>query len=204
MPTRDKDDRPVNKESQAGELAADKADFERRRKIIKASAAVVPAILTIRSGAAAAMTSINQCEERDAAAAALLPEDMSVVTEADEWVRMEAWEVKVYLRGTNNPATVLYGVPESGVIPSLLGDYQVWYDEDGNTRANISPYKDYVDVVKQKEFDAGQSVFLMCYVDASAGLFNWYPQTPVVNMDQSASPITASCLCSVNPDFTMG
>ena len=59
MPTRDKDERPVDGQPQAGEVAVDTAVSAHRRKIIKASAAIVPAIMTIRSGAAAAVTSLN-------------------------------------------------------------------------------------------------------------------------------------------------
>ena len=204
MPTRDKDERPVNGQPQAGEVTVDKTVSEHRRKIIKASAAIVPAIMTIRSGAAAAMTSVNQCEARDAAAAALLPESMNVVAEPDEWVRMEAWEIKMVINDPKDPPTLLYGIPDNGVVPSTLEHYSVWYDEYGNTRSAISPYKDFVDVVKKKEFEAGKAVFCMCYVNAADGSFSVYPQRPVATLDIAASPITASCMCSVNPDFTLG
>jgi len=204
MPTRDKDERPADGQSQAGEAAVDKAVSEHRRKIIKASAAVVPAIMTIRSGAAVAMTSINQCEARDAASAALLPESEGVAGDPDEWVRMEALEVKVVVNDPKDPPTTLYGIPDNGVVPGSINNYTVWYDEDGNTRESKMPYKEYVDVVKKKEFDAGKIVFLLCYVDTASGHYSWYPQKPVAIMDVSASAITASCLCSVNPDFTMG
>ena len=204
MPTRDMDERLADGQSQASDIAPDKTVSEHRRKIIKASAAVVPAIMTIRSGAAVAMTSLNQCEERDAANAALLPESQYVVGDPDEWVRMEAWEVKVVVDNPNDPPVVVYGVPDNGVVPSQLSNYDVWYDLDGHTKSSRAPYKEYTDVVKQKEFDAGKRVYLLCYVDAASGSYNWYPQTPVASLDVSASPITGSCLCSVNPDFTLG
>ncbi|MDX2457484.1 MAG: hypothetical protein QNL87_08260 [Gammaproteobacteria bacterium] len=204
MPTRDKDEGPAVDQSQAGGVALDQAVSEHRRKIIRASAAIVPAIMTIRSGAAVAMASINQCEERAAASAALLPESDNVVGDPDEWVRMEAWEIKVVVNDPKDPPTTLYGVPDNGVVPSLLSSYSVWYDEDGNTRESKNPYKEYIDVVKKKEFDAGKVVYLLCYVDAASGSYNWYPQRPVATLDKAASPINGSCLCSVNPDFTMG
>jgi hypothetical protein len=204
MPTKDKDDGPVAEYSQTGEVAVDREVSEHRRKIIKASAAIVPAIMTIRSGAAVAMTSINQCEARDAASAALLPESKGVTGDPDEWVRMEALEIKVVVNDPKDPPIILYGVPDNGVVPGSLNDYTVWYDEDGNTRESRMPYKEYVDVVKKKEFEAGKVVFLLCYVDAASGHYSWYPQKPVAIMDVSASAITASCMCSVNPDFTMG
>ncbi len=204
MPIKDKDDGPVVEFLQTGDLALDKKVSEHRRKIIKASAAVVPAIMTIRSGAALAMTSINQCEARDAAAAALLPDSAMVVAEPDQWVRMEAWEIKVVVNDPKDPPTILYGIPDNGVVPSTLKDYTVWYDENGNTRSSVNPYKEYVDVVKKKEFKAGKAVFCMCYVDAASGSFSVHPQQPIATRDVAASPITASCLCSVNPDFTLG
>ena len=200
MPTKDKDDGPVAGYPQTGEVAVDKKVSEHRRKIIKASAAVVPAIMTIRSGAAVAMTSVNLCEEKDAARAALLPESDYVVYARDEWVRMEALCVEV----GKKPSITLYGVPDNGVVPGSLANYTVWYDEYGATTSSTPPIKDYVELVKQKEFDAGKVCYLLCSVDATSGVFTWYPQQPVTIMDQSASAITASCLCSVNPDFTMG
>lgn len=200
MPTKDMDDGPVAGYSQTGEVALDKKVSEHRRKIIKASAAVVPAIMTIRSGAAAAMTSINHCEERDAARAALLPKSEYVVDAKDEWVRMEALCVEV----GNNPSITIYGVPDNGVVPGSRTNYTVWYDEYGATTSSTPPIKDYNELVKKKEFDAGKVCYLLCSVDATSGVFTWYPQQPVTILDQSASAITASCLCSVNPDFTMG
>jgi len=203
MPTKDKDERPAVEHPQTGNLA-EKDVSEHRRKIIKASAAVVPAIMTIRSGAALAMTSINQCEARDSAAAALLPDSEMVVSEPDQWVRMEVWEIKMVVNDPKAPPTILYGIPDNGVVPSTLEDYTVWYDENGRTRSSVNPYKEYVDVVKKKEFEAGKAVFCMCYVDAASGSFSVHPQQSIAIRDVAASPITASCLVSVNPDFTLG
>ena len=201
MPIKDKDDGPVVEFLQTGEVAADKKAFQHRRKIIKASAAVVPAIMTIRSGAAVAMTSINQCEERDAARAALLPESQYAVGDPDEWVRMEAMSVVI----GNNPSITLYSVPDNGVVTRTLADYTVWYDETGSTKENKGSYKEYVEIVKQKDIDdTGKVVFLLCYVDAASGVYSWYPQKPVATLDVGASAITGSCLCSVNPDFKLG
>jgi len=204
MPTKDKDDGPVVEFLQTGDVALNKKVSQHRRKIIKVSAAVVPAIMTIRSGAAAALTSINQCEARDAAAAALLPESAMVAPEPDEWVRMEAWEIKVKISDAKDPPITLYGVPDNGVVPGTLEHYSVWYDENGNTGMTTHPYKEYVDVVKKKEFGDGRAVFCMCYVDTASGSFSVHPQQAVATLDVAASPITASCLCSVNPDFTLG
>ena len=201
MATKDTDDRPVVEQLPAGGETVNKGISRQRRKIIKASAAVVPAIMTIRSGAAAAMTSVNQCEEKDAAAAALLPASMNVVAEPDEWVRMGAWKIEVVIGNPHDPATVLYGIPDNGVVPSTLNDYSVWYDESGNT--NSKKNKEYVKEVTKDEFNKGERVFCMCYVNIASGTFSVYPQQPVVNLDVESSPITASCLTSVSPDFTM-
>jgi len=127
-----------------------------------------------------------------------------VTGDPDEWVCMEALEIKVVVNDPKDPPILLYGIPDNGIVPSTLNDYTVWYDEDGNTRERKMPYKEYVDVVKKKEFDAGKVVFLLCYVDAASGHYTWYPQKPVAILDVAASAITASCLTSVHPDFTMG
>jgi len=91
MPTKDKDDGPVAGFTQTGEVAIDKKVSEHRRKIIKASAAVVPAIMTLRSGAAVAMASSYQCFEHGADATDVDP----VIGDGDgiphdEWTRMDA------------------------------------------------------------------------------------------------------------------
>jgi len=187
MPTKDTDDRPVVEQLPAGGVVVTKDISKQRRKIIKASAAVVPAIMTIRSGAAAAMTSLNLCVERDALAAKGIPlseyalgDDEAFAT--DEWVRVKGLKIK-----SGNDS--LYGVPDVG------GQYTVWYDESGI---------EYTGNVNANQIDRGTEVYLLAYVDSASGSYNWYPQKPVAFADQQASPITGSCLCSVNPDFTLG
>jgi len=209
MPTRDKDERPADGQLPAGEAAPDRAISEHRRKIIKASAAVVPAIMTIRSGAAAAMTSINLCEVKDAARANLLPESKRVLGDSvdesalDEWTRIKGKQV-------SHGNTTYY------CAQNMSGAWEC-YDKDGNpppgipltnpsanaaanTSANASGSLPGNSLTEAK-IDAGKDVYLMAYVDTTAGGYTWYPQKIMVVRDQAASPLTGSCLCSVNPDM---
>ena len=205
MPTRDKDERPVAQDLQTGRVAAESAVSEHRRKIIKASAAVVPAIMTIRSGAAAAMNSINQCIEEDARRGGLLTDTDKLVwgddpineplDALDEWFRVAVWMVQVKV---GNADVNLYGLPESGIVSDNIDHYSKWYDETGSTvdsKNNSSPY---TEIVKDKEFDAGKLVYVLAYVDTERPPYpyiTWYPKP----LEGEVSPITGSCLCSVNP-----
>ena len=135
MPARDKDERPVAQDSQAGKVAVDGAVSEHRRKIIKASAAIVPAIMTLRSGAAAAVASSYQCFNHgpDTTEIDYVLGDNSLDPPHDEWVRMGAMKVVT----EDDPPTTFYGVPNSGVVlGSKKSDYTEWYDEDGIEHAH--------------------------------------------------------------------
>lgn len=155
-----------------------------RRKLIKASAAVLPAIMTLRSGAAAAMVSNDQCIADDAALAENLPDSKLVwgdsldenILELDAWVRVPGRRIVV---GND----ILYGVPDS------QGNYstgQEWYDKNGNI---------YSGNVNQNKVDRGTDVYLLAYVDSEDGSYSWYPRIAPAG----ANPITGSCLCSVDP-----
>jgi hypothetical protein len=92
MFTRDKDGRPVAGHLQTGEVAEDRDVSKHRRRIIRASAAVVPAIMTLRSGAAAAMVSSYQCftHGEDASNVDRVLGDEEGDPPHDEWTRMDA------------------------------------------------------------------------------------------------------------------
>lgn len=188
MPTKDKDERPVV-EHQRTDNMVEKDVSEQRRKIIKASAAAVPAIMTLRSGAAAAMTSINLCIDEDAARGNLLPENKLVWGDSideplgalDEWARVKGKKV------TKGQSTYY-------CVKNMSGAWEC-YDSDGNPPPGSS--------LNDTEIEAGMDVYLLAYVDTVSGGYTWYPQKILVVQDQAASPITGSCLCSVNPDINL-
>ena len=113
MPTKDTDDRPAVEQVPAGGEAVNKDISRQRRKIIKASAAVVPAIMTLRSGAAAAAGSLTGCVDRDKARAAgetvdTVLGDNSNDPAHDEWARVPGKAGrKIITQGTQD---VYYGV----------------------------------------------------------------------------------------------
>ena len=128
MPTKDTDDRPAVEQVPAGGEAVNKDISRQRRKIIKASAAVVPAIMTLRSGAAAAAGSLTGCVDRDKARAAgetvdTVLGDNSNDPAHDEWARVPGKAGrKIITQGTQD---VYYGV--------LLKDLSfAYYDSTGS------------------------------------------------------------------------
>ena len=74
-----------------------------RRKLIKASAAAVPALMTLRSGAAAAVASSYQCLDRGATVDNKILGDEDSDPSNDQWVRVEAKPGKIvtYTNGAN-------------------------------------------------------------------------------------------------------
>ena len=204
MTTKDTDDRPVVEQLPAGGETVNKDISRQRRKIIKASAAVVPAIMTIRSGAAAAaMTSLHACVDKDAARSAA-----KVVYEApDEWVRVAGMEVTYKDTSTAPPTYIkLYGIPNKGAVPGIPDNYTDWYDKNGST----TNAKGKVYEVKKKEFETPEDkvVYLLVHVDIGpeGNEFFMYPKDATLMSDQMSmdgSQITASCMCSVDPNFTM-
>jgi len=131
MPTRDKDDRPADGQSQTGEVAADKAVFEHRRKIIKASVVAVPAIMTLRSGAAAAMASAYQCFNHgpDTNNIDLVLGDDENDPPHDEWSRMEA--IPACLITGNNSKTYC-GVKNANSSWTEAQDWDWWFIDENH------------------------------------------------------------------------
>lgn len=67
--------------------SAPPAETAGRRAFLKKSAAAVPVILTLRSGAALAASSITACADRDADRATAFPPRIDPVKDADIWMR---------------------------------------------------------------------------------------------------------------------
>jgi hypothetical protein len=124
MATKDTDDRPVVEQLPAGGETVNKDISRQRRKIIKASAAVVPAIMTLRSGAAAAMNSSYQCFNHGADA----PNVDVVIADPDpphdEWLRVLAVPGYV-VTGSND--IKYYGVKNDNTSWIDVEDWTWWY-----------------------------------------------------------------------------
>lgn len=231
MPTKDTDERPVVEQLPVGGVVVTKDISRQRRKIIKASAAVVPAIMTLRSGAAAAAGSLTGCVDRDAARAAgetvdTVLGDNSNEPAHDEWARVPGKTGrKIITQGTQD---VYYGIllknlsfayydstgslidNNNGTLNKIRNGNvvnfycvlksSVWecLDEDGYP---LSP-----PVPQGVDIDAGKDVGLLVYVGTAVGGgisgSTYYPKIAIVS-DATASPITASCLCSMDPDFDL-
>ena len=202
----------------------------RRRQLIKASAAAVPAIMTLRSGAAAA-TSLHGCIERDANRFALHPGDADQVlgddpneTALDEWVRVEGragMRINATVNGTD-------GEYDCIVLDSSLA----YYDSNGTQITNpgqinqiengdavnfycvlkpggwecVDEGGNLIDTtVPVSVVDVGKVVYLLVYVQSFGGQITgatYHPYPPRID-DVAANPITGSCLCSVDPDFNI-
>ena len=128
MATKDTDDRPVVEQLPAGGKTVNKDISRQRRKIIKASAAAVPAIMTLRSGAAAAMNSSYQCfnHGKDDARVDLVINDPD--PPHDEWLRVEAIPGYVVI-GANN-SKEYYGVKNAKSSWINAADWTWYYLDD--------------------------------------------------------------------------
>lgn len=142
MSTRDKDESPVVEHPQADKVAVDRDISDHRRKIIKASAVAIPAIMTLRSGAAAAINSSYQCLNHPGAdnenIDLVLGDDVNDPPH-DEWVRMEAKPGKIvtYTTGGSANTVTLYGIRKN-VTTATWDDWRGWdyYDDQGPVNAN--------------------------------------------------------------------
>ncbi|MGD8631292.1 MAG: hypothetical protein PVG72_11285 [Gammaproteobacteria bacterium] len=211
-----------------------------RRRLIKASAAFVPAIMTLRSGAAAAAAaaSLHICIEQDAERAAieLGPEDQVFgdspdETALDQWVRIvgKAGRKVVKTSGTSKTWYCIRNKDSTAAWDDITG----WdcYDDTStlvNTTNNLKNYWDsatnfycvnkagvwecidesgatVTPTIRPTDIDAGKDVYLLVYVASLDGEIigaTYYPRITLVQ-DTQASPITGSCLCSVDPNFNI-
>ena len=188
----------------SGAGAADDSVAQQRRKLIKATAAVVPAVMTLRSGAAAAMTSTYHCTARDNAAAL---EGVDYVLEApddvmphDTWLRVPGRRVSV--TDDNNQVYTCYCVDTGAGDPNLRG-WQCFNEADGLECTGTPP------PISWNDIRTAQGVALLAFLDFDAGgddtenpvLF--YPIKRVEPAPPGYSPITGSCLSSIHPNLDL-
>ena len=202
-----------------------------RRKLIKVSAVAVPAIMTLRSGAAAAVGSMNGCIHRDAARAAIeLDDDDRVLGDDplepahDEWARVTGKAGKKVTAKVEGTVGVYYGILlmdlsfayyDSNGIP-VTGDGEINQIENGDAinfycvlKSNVweclTEAGTTLLVPAGVDIDGGKDVGLLIYVATTTedGIIGttYYPKVARVQ-DVNASPITESCLCSMDPDFS--
>ena len=107
-----------------------------RRKLIKASAAAVPALMTLRSGAAAAVASSYQClRNQDISNADKILGDYADDLPHDQWVRVLAVAGKVIQYNTSNGMGVgttktVYGIMQTAYSWENSDNWK-FYDETG-------------------------------------------------------------------------
>jgi hypothetical protein len=147
MNTKDTDDRPVVEQLPAGGETVDKDITTHRRKIIKASAMVVPAIMTLRSGAAAALTSsASRClnddtrfETADVGSIDQVLGDEDPAQPLDEWLRVVAIPGMILMYATGNSAAKPYYLIRKDNTSSNWTELDGWriYNEGGDERDNL-------------------------------------------------------------------
>ena len=91
--------------------------------------------------------------------------------------------------------TVTKGNSTYYCVQNMSGTWDC-YDSDGKPPPGNS--------LHDNEIEAGMDVYLLAYVDTASGGYTWYPQRVLFVKDQAASPITGSCLTSMNPDVNIG
>lgn len=229
MPIDNKESSSTGSIETSSEQAYPPAVSVQRRSLIKASAAVVPVIMTLRSGAAAAAASINTCMAKDAARAANVPQVLFDEAALDEWVRVTGKVGKKVSAKVNGTVSVYYCV--------VLDSSNAYYDSTGNSITDNDTIKkiekeidngeanDFYCVNKAGVWDcvaetgrsvtpavpagvdinAGKDVYLLVYVQSFDGQITgatYYPNVARIQ-DQLATPCTGSCMASMDPDFNM-
>ena len=228
--------------SSAEKTAGNDVVSARRRKLIRASAAAVPAIMTLRSGSAAAVASLHGCIERDAAMAQLLEEKDNVYGDGsdelthDQWARVVGKAgMKVTITHGNSDSATDYYCLKNTTSTQNWEDIEGWdcFHDNGNqvSQVDSNAIKNRWDTAEKLKyyslnkttgwehinefghdmippppskipFGDGRDVYLLLYVASAYGEISgatYYPRVAAVN-DVMASPITDSCLCSVDPN----
>jgi len=147
MPTKDKN--VVSPRSQEAEIVpASTTPREgistQRRKLVKASAAALPAIMTLRSGAAAAVTSMHACIEEDAQRAIAQGPLDNVLGDAagdaahDEWLRVIG-KAGRWIKGSGS--VNYFAIRTETAAAKPWDDRTGWtfYDKHGNPLNNTNP-----------------------------------------------------------------
>jgi len=177
----------------------------RRRRLIKASAAAVPVVMTLRSGAAAAMASTYHCSARDKQHA--LQDGVENVLEGldnmlihDNWVRVPGRKVSITHQGVN----YVYYCVDTGDGPNGLGGWQCFNEEDGLEYDGTPPN------LNQNEIRQGRTVALLAYLqfneygDDTGGEILYYPRIlKVADAEMGYAPLTGSCLSSIHPNLNI-
>jgi hypothetical protein len=207
MATKDTDDRPVVEQLPAGGETVNKDISRQRRKIIRASAAAIPAIMTLRSGAVAAMASTYDCTVRDNKAAMNETTAPDYILEAasdgmlphDHWVRVPGKRVEANPPGGgNDPVTVYCVETGSGGLPQSP-TWQCFY-ENGD---------DFDGSLPSGTIDDGDDVALLAFLnfndygDDTGENALFYPIKTVQPAPPGYSPLTGSCLASIHPNLNL-
>lgn len=186
---------------------ADKPISQQRRKLIKASAAAVPAVMTLRSGAAAAMGSTYHCTARDNKLAMAEINDTSdlaleVTPEFphDHWVRVFGKRVK------QNPNSSPYYCTLTGNgVDDVVSGWQC-FDVDGAelTADNWPSWLNSTAIAR------GDDVALLAFLDFdqygndTSAPIQYYPMIQMVSpAPPGRSPLTGSCLSSIHPNLIL-
>lgn len=228
MSTNDKDSGPVTEYLRTGEVAVDKKVSEHRRKIIKASAAAVPAVMTLRSGAAAAITSSYQCFNHGPDTTNVDPVLGDNVNDPphDEWVRMEAIPGYVV---TGRNSKKYYGV-RNPAYPWTEAQGWLWYLYNEGVLESVEPSNGNVDYGWQNNKTAIYCIVTeaaICWDEDGNNITSTVPGPvletikastttvyllayydpgtgsmsyyPMPKEVSAAQPITESCMCSIDP-----
>jgi hypothetical protein len=124
---------------QSGRLAEMPGISNQRRKLIKASVATIPALMTLRSGAAAAVASSYQCLNHGATTDNKILGDNDSDPSHDQWVRVEAKPGKVVTYKNGNNTINLYCIRVSSPPANSWDLITGWdfYDSNGAAIKNL-------------------------------------------------------------------
>jgi len=155
--------------------------METRRKLIKAALAA-PAVFTVRTASAQAMSSAMACITRDAQQAQEWPyPEKCMETYQDEWLRMRKDLVEIHKYGSTRP----------------LSNRRFFLSHDGNTYWELIPdgnsYRaepKYSTTQYGKYRKVGDGKFLAYHKDGNIVGYGWE--------DNGGLNITASCWTSIN------
>jgi len=200
MAIKDTDDRPVVEQLPTGEETVNKDISTHRRKIIKASAAAIPAIMTLRSGAAAAMASTYHCTARDMKAATneITAPDNVLEANNDHWLRVLGQRVTM----PGNKSVIVY-CTETGLGGNKKEDDWQCFDVDGIElkTSDVKP--------NFQQITEGDPVALLVYLkfnedgDDTGEPALYYPIIQSVREEEGYSPLTGSCLASIHPNLIL-
>jgi len=121
-----------------GKLSEMHGISKQRRKLIKASAATIPALMTLRSGAAAAVASSYQCLNHPNTTGAIDPilGDNADDLPHDQWVRVDAKPGKIIKYSKGSTTNIVYCIRKPGGSLDLVGGWD-FYDDAGKYIKNL-------------------------------------------------------------------